>query len=284
MSDAESTVVDTTPKKKTTKKAIPKGQPSITSFFGTNKPSSSGDLKNSPKQSNGDTDEATPKKDNSTTTRKRRQPEKSSEDEAKTKKKPQQQRKPRAKKEKKEKPKAKRGRSAFIIFSMEKRPQVKAENPEFAFGDITKELGRMWQALSAEDKKIYQQKAEEDKQRVAMENAATDATQDEANEKPKQSNSRGKNAKKGSAGKRNKSQKKAAAAEKEEEEEEEEKHEEEVADENKDEEEEEGEEGEGDKSKEDEAEEEEEEKSANVKKRRVIPEEEASEDEEEQDE
>jgi len=48
-----------------------------------------------------------------------------------------------------------RGVSAFISFSNEKREEVKQENPKASFGEIGKRLGKMWQALSDAEKKNY---------------------------------------------------------------------------------------------------------------------------------
>ncbi|EAY03627.1 HMG box family protein [Trichomonas vaginalis G3] len=53
--------------------------------------------------------------------------------------------------------------SPYILFCKEKRPQVKADNPGIAFGDIAKKLGEMWKNLSEEEKKPYIEKAEAEK-------------------------------------------------------------------------------------------------------------------------
>ena len=45
--------------------------------------------------------------------------------------------------------------SAFIQFSNEKRAQVQAENPKAGFGEMGKLLGKMWKALSEEEKAKY---------------------------------------------------------------------------------------------------------------------------------
>lgn len=45
--------------------------------------------------------------------------------------------------------------SAFIVFSNENRDKVKEANPKASFGDIGKRLGKMWQALSDEEKQKY---------------------------------------------------------------------------------------------------------------------------------
>jgi len=64
---------------------------------------------------------------------------------------------PAAKKEKKapKEPGAKRQASPFIVFCNEKRPEVKAKNPEATFGEMGKILGAMWKGLSESQKLSY---------------------------------------------------------------------------------------------------------------------------------
>ena len=49
----------------------------------------------------------------------------------------------------------KRPASAFIFFSKVERPKLRAENPDMAFGEIGKELGKRWKAMSDAEKKPY---------------------------------------------------------------------------------------------------------------------------------
>jgi hypothetical protein len=49
--------------------------------------------------------------------------------------------------------------TAFIIFSNEQRPKVKAEFPKLKFGGIAKKIGKLWKALSNEERAVYQAKA-----------------------------------------------------------------------------------------------------------------------------
>ena len=49
--------------------------------------------------------------------------------------------------------------SAYIVFSTEKRESVKKAHPDWAFGQIGKELGKLWQGLSESEKAKYQAKA-----------------------------------------------------------------------------------------------------------------------------
>lgn len=65
--------------------------------------------------------------------------------------------------------KPKRGLSAFILFSQAVRPELMLENPDIKFGDVGKQLGERWRALSDDDKKPYAAKAEVDKARYLKE-------------------------------------------------------------------------------------------------------------------
>jgi len=56
-------------------------------------------------------------------------------------------------KKKKRKP---RGKSPYIFFSMEKRGEVKSKYPDYSFGEIGKELGKLWKAQSDKDKEKYE--------------------------------------------------------------------------------------------------------------------------------
>jgi hypothetical protein len=52
-------------------------------------------------------------------------------------------------------PAKKRAPSAFILFCKKMRPQVVAKHPKMGFGDIGKELGKMWHKLSDAEKAAY---------------------------------------------------------------------------------------------------------------------------------
>lgn len=58
-------------------------------------------------------------------------------------------------------------RSAFFFFSNEKRPEVQAGHPEWKVGQVAQELGRMWKALTEQEKTVYEEKANNDKLRYA---------------------------------------------------------------------------------------------------------------------
>merc|ERR1712018_77679 len=59
----------------------------------------------------------------------------------------------------------KRSMSAFFWFAQDERPKVRAANPNFAVGDIAKELGRRWADANPKTKSIYEAKAEKDRER-----------------------------------------------------------------------------------------------------------------------
>ncbi|KAL7492365.1 hypothetical protein ACHAWT_002550 [Skeletonema menzelii] len=52
-------------------------------------------------------------------------------------------------------PKAKKPLTGYMLFAKEMRPKVKEENPEMSFGELGKELGARWRALSEEEKGKY---------------------------------------------------------------------------------------------------------------------------------
>lgn len=50
--------------------------------------------------------------------------------------------------------KVKRAPSAYIIFSTEVRPKVKADNPDATFGEMGKLLGAKWAAMTESEKSV----------------------------------------------------------------------------------------------------------------------------------
>ena len=73
-------------------------------------------------------------------------------------------------------PKApKRARGPYVYFTMDERPKLKDENPDLKFTEIGHALGERWRALSAEDKKKYEEKANDDKKRHSDELAVYNA-------------------------------------------------------------------------------------------------------------
>lgn len=59
----------------------------------------------------------------------------------------------------------KRSMSAFFWFAADERPKVRAANPNFAVGDIAKELGKRWAEFGPTFKQKYEAKAEKDRER-----------------------------------------------------------------------------------------------------------------------
>jgi len=112
---------------------------------------------------------------------------KKSEPKEKKEKKEKKERKPKKKKD----PNApKRGRNAYLLFTMDKRPEVKAANPEAQPKDLLKLLAAEWAKLTAAEKVPYTEKQKEEKERYETELAAYKATkgdddEDDDDEKPK---------------------------------------------------------------------------------------------------
>eukprot|EP00527_Entomoneis_sp_CCMP2396_P003224 CAMPEP_0198142670 /NCGR_PEP_ID=MMETSP1443-20131203/5402_1 /TAXON_ID=186043 /ORGANISM="Entomoneis sp., Strain CCMP2396" /LENGTH=196 /DNA_ID=CAMNT_0043805739 /DNA_START=46 /DNA_END=636 /DNA_ORIENTATION=+ len=69
------------------------------------------------------------------------------------------------KKQKKDPNAPKRNMSAYFLYSVFIRPTVKEENPEAGFGDIARIISAQFKALSARERKTWDEKAVEDKER-----------------------------------------------------------------------------------------------------------------------
>lgn len=69
------------------------------------------------------------------------------------------------KKAKKDPNAPKRNMSAYFLYSVHARPSVKEENPEASFGDIARLISKQFKELSDKDKKKWEKKAAEDKER-----------------------------------------------------------------------------------------------------------------------
>jgi hypothetical protein len=65
----------------------------------------------------------------------------------------------------------KRPRSAYILFSNDKRTEVREANPDMKMPDVAKELGNMWKTLNDRKKQPYLDRAAEDKKRYEAEMA-----------------------------------------------------------------------------------------------------------------
>lgn len=73
--------------------------------------------------------------------------------------------KPAAAKKKKDPNAPKKALTAFMYFSTEVRPKIKKENPTMSFGDLGKKIGELYRALSADEKKRFEDMAKTDKER-----------------------------------------------------------------------------------------------------------------------
>ena len=69
------------------------------------------------------------------------------------------------KKEQKDPNAPKKAMTAFFYFSTEMRPKIKKDNPDMSFGDLGKKIGELYRALSADEKKRYEDMAKKDKER-----------------------------------------------------------------------------------------------------------------------
>ena len=56
-----------------------------------------------------------------------------------------------------------------MFFSLERRPEVKAENPEFGVGKLAQCLAERWKKMNASEKDQYEQMARKDKERYEQE-------------------------------------------------------------------------------------------------------------------
>jgi len=81
---------------------------------------------------------------------------------------PKKNRSPR-KKTKKDKDAPKRGKSGYIFFCMQARSDIKTNNPTMGATDITREMGRVWNSMTDEDKAPFLAEAVGDKERYELE-------------------------------------------------------------------------------------------------------------------
>ncbi len=56
-----------------------------------------------------------------------------------------------------------------MFFSLERRPDVKAENPEYGVGKMAQCLSERWKTMNASEKDQYEQMARKDKERYEQE-------------------------------------------------------------------------------------------------------------------
>lgn len=57
--------------------------------------------------------------------------------------------------------KSSRTPSSYVLFSMEERKSIVAKNPDLSLGEVSKQCGVAWKALSAENREPWQKKADE---------------------------------------------------------------------------------------------------------------------------
>ncbi len=69
------------------------------------------------------------------------------------------------KRAKKDKNAPKGALASYMFFSKEERLRVKAEQPSLSLTDASKVLGERWKALSADEKKPFEELARADKER-----------------------------------------------------------------------------------------------------------------------
>lgn len=79
------------------------------------------------------------------------------------------------KKAKKDPNAPKRNMSAYFLYSMFARSQVKNDNPEATFGGIARLISTQFKALTEKEKKKWEKKAAEDKERYQREMAVYNA-------------------------------------------------------------------------------------------------------------
>jgi structure-specific recognition protein 1 len=90
---------------------------------------------------------------------------------------------PKKKSKKKKDPNApKKNKTSYIYFTGSRRDEIKAKNPDISFADLNKQLGAEFKALSAEDKKPWEEMAAADKGRYDKEMADYSAPEDSGND------------------------------------------------------------------------------------------------------
>jgi len=67
------------------------------------------------------------------------------------------------------KAKKSKGKNAFMFFTIDARPKIIEQNPNLRFGEVGREIGVRWRALSASAKKKYEALAVQDMARVKSE-------------------------------------------------------------------------------------------------------------------
>jgi len=83
----------------------------------------------------------------------------------------------------------KRPMSAFMMFSRDKRDEIKRQNPNASFGEIGKMVADRWMAMTEDEKVPYGKKSEEDMVRYLKDKQEYEARQDDEEESCKSDDS-----------------------------------------------------------------------------------------------
>jgi structure-specific recognition protein 1 len=90
---------------------------------------------------------------------------------------------PKKRGKKKKDPNApKRALTSYILYGNAVRAQLKAENPDFSFGELNKRIAADYKNLSAEERKQWDNKAAKEKERYQEEMAAYSAPEDDSSD------------------------------------------------------------------------------------------------------
>jgi hypothetical protein len=54
--------------------------------------------------------------------------------------------------------KPKKSLTSFMLFSLEKRPHLKSEHPEWKVSDFGKKLGELWRELTDDERRVFSKK------------------------------------------------------------------------------------------------------------------------------
>jgi len=76
----------------------------------------------------------------------------------------------------------KRALTAYMLFSQERRGDIRKAHPDVGFGQIGKMLGEEWKKISAEEKKRFNEEAAKDKIRYQKEMATYRETHPESSD------------------------------------------------------------------------------------------------------
>jgi len=63
----------------------------------------------------------------------------------------------------------KRPITAYFFFAADKRPEIRAQHPEYTITEVASQIGQKWRCLDDEDKQPYEEKAAKDKDRYLRE-------------------------------------------------------------------------------------------------------------------